>query len=124
MIEAGGYVLYSGGYIRMKDAEIKRRWKNRGLPDYAMVKCLAELNACDMRLILSKLIGLGLFAEEDAQECLSTTGFRQYSAREIRILLEMLKNGSSPEEIGKKLYRSRQSIVCQIARLKQKGVIT
>lgn len=124
MNEAGGYVLYTGGYLRMKDSEIIRRWKNRGLPDYAMVKCLAELNACDMHLILDKLKELGLFDEENTRECLSTTGFRHYSKREIKILIDMLEQGCHPEEIGKKLYRSRQSVVSQITRLKKKGVIT
>lgn len=112
--------------IRMSDSEIIYRWNNKALTDYQMVKCLAELNACERGVMADKLERLGLISSSELKRAKRSVRFNctDFSDRETAILIDMKSRGFSYRDISMKLHRSVSSIGREYSRLRAKGVIT
>ena len=109
------------GHIRMTDDEIRLLWRNRGLPDLQMVRCIAELNGCDVDMVLMKLDSLGIAKADDFRNCRQGTSF---SEEEVSRLIAMTKKGLSIAAIAERLNRSKNSVHSKMHLLRKAGRLT
>lgn len=99
--------------MMMSDYELKRTWRNRGLNDKAMIKCLCELNCCGEVEMIAYLESIGIEIGDKVKNKLYKRKYlNPWSQEEERILFEKRALGYSYQDIAQLVGRSKNACLC------------
>lgn len=97
----------------MSEYEIKRSWRNRGLKDRDMIKCLAELNCCGEAEIIEYCESIGIVIPDKVKNKLYKRKYlNPWSPEEERILFEKRALGYMFKDIAPLVGRSKNACMC------------
>ncbi len=104
-------------HFHMTDKEIRNRWRMRGIPDRAMVRCLSELNAVEFPVMVEKLLDLGLISSTEFAKYRTSASWTE---QELNVIEYMIRNNASMKSIQERLGRSMFSIINKVHEIKER----
>ena len=105
----------------MTETEIRNVWMRRGLTDFQMVQCLADLNGVNREDMRQFLVEQGLIGKDDLRE--RYTRLDSYSEEEKATVINLYLQGKSWKEIAAAVGRTDKGVYGLINRLRCSGAI-
>ncbi len=96
--------------MKLTDAEIRTLWRNKAHTPHNMLKCLADLNACDYMTMRDKCAALGLISADEYPRKKGKRGTGLWDQEELDKLTSLRESGLKYREIGIRMGRSESGV--------------
>lgn len=106
----------------MSDNDIRFIWRNRGKCERQTIRCIAELNGCRYNEARERCEQLGLIGHNCFVVREREKNKVVWNAKDEAVLLSLIGEDLTYEEIACKMGRSKNSIKGKIERMRNEGV--
>lgn len=103
--------------FRMTETEVKRLWRNRGVPPSEMIRIIAELNGCSYSMARDECESIGVIGEGEYVKRESKKS--KWKDEETEELVRLWHEGLSITEIAKRLNRAKGTVWVKINHMLQ-----